>query len=54
MWNDDLDQVPTGLPLFVVAHEFIDALPVFKFGFVILLYSFTDDFSIPNLDGEKF
>lgn len=31
MWNDDLDQVPTGLPLFVVAHEFIDALPVFKF-----------------------
>ncbi|VDP70942.1 unnamed protein product [Echinostoma caproni] len=30
-WHDDFQNIPTGLPTFVLAHEFFDALPVHQF-----------------------
>ncbi|KAK8592924.1 hypothetical protein V6N13_043447 [Hibiscus sabdariffa] len=30
-WHATLDQVPTGLPTIIIAHEFYDALPVHQF-----------------------
>ncbi|KAL3640155.1 hypothetical protein CASFOL_011858 [Castilleja foliolosa] len=30
-WHPTLDQVPTGLPTIIIAHEFYDALPVHQF-----------------------
>jgi NADH dehydrogenase [ubiquinone] 1 alpha subcomplex assembly factor 7 len=35
-WHDALSQVPRGVPTFLVAHEFFDAMPIYLFEVGIL------------------